>query len=365
VLVCTVVDVWAGVLAVAGLAAGFGASRRLRTLRPRGVIVRAWAALGALTLLAGAAGGRRFFLSTLDAQWRFVRATATSWLGIAVRIGDTTVSWFLAHWWIAIPLSLLLPVLGVAVVARAIAIPVLARVDRGIRRPVAGAKTTGVTESAGPVPAVLEDVSYVYPGASAPALDHVSLEIPAGAYVGVLGDNGSGKSTLARILVGSDPTSGSVRRPGSAAPGVPGGVATIFQRPESQVLGVRVREDVTWGLSPGAHPDVDELLRLVGMQDFGPRETSTLSGGELQRLAIAAAMARKPKLIVSDESTAMVDPTGRAEIVRLFRRLADEGVTVVHITHRPEEVSDADLVFVLGEGRIVSRGKPHAVGAEA
>jgi energy-coupling factor transport system ATP-binding protein len=200
------------------------------------------------------------------------------------------------------------------------------------------------------------------PGA---ALDRATLDIPAGAYVGVLGDNGSGKSTLARVLAGEQPSSGGVERPGSAAPGRPGGVATIFQRPESQVLGVRVGEDVAWGLPSGATPDVAALLATVGLGGFGPRETSTLSGGELQRLAIAAALAREPKLIVSDESTAMVDPDGRAEIVRLFRRIADRGVTVVHITHRPEEVADADLVYVLGAGRVIARGEPSAVLAQA
>jgi energy-coupling factor transport system ATP-binding protein len=179
----------------------------------------------------------------------------------------------------------------------------------------------------------------------------VNLEIPAGTYVGVCGDNGSGKSTLARILSGTQPTSGRVLRPGGAGLGRRGGTAIIFQRPESQVLGVRVREDVAWGLDHT--PDVDTLLARVGLAGFGERETSTLSGGELQRLAIAAALAREPVLLISDESTAMVDPNGRREIVALFRSLAQSGTTVVHITHRSEELADADNVLTLARGAVV------------
>jgi energy-coupling factor transport system ATP-binding protein len=211
----------------------------------------------------------------------------------------------------------------------------------------------------------LDDVTFRYPGADANALDGASIEIGAGSYVGVLGDNGSGKTTLARVLAGAPPASGRVERPGAAAPGARGGVAIIFQRPESQVLGVRVGEDVIWGLPDGVTPDVGGVLASVGLDGFEDRETSTLSGGELQRLAIAAALARDPGLIVSDESTAMVDPRGRAEIVALFRTIADGGVTVVHITHRPEELAAADVVYVLGGGRVVSHGEPSVVVAEA
>jgi energy-coupling factor transporter ATP-binding protein EcfA2 len=287
----------------------------------------------------------------------------TAVIRFGTHVGDAVVTWFIAHWWLSIPLSIILPVIGAAVVARAIAIPVLSRVDRAVRRPQPREERIDDGEP-GPVPVRLGDVVYSYPGAPHPALDHVTLEIPSASYVGVLGDNGSGKSTLARILAGEHPSSGMVERPGAAGPGRAGGVAMIFQRPESQVLGVRVAEDVTWGMPRHAHPDVSALLARVGLEGFDARETSTLSGGELQRLAIAAALAREPRLIVSDESTAMVDPEGRTEIVRLFRRISSEGVTVVHITHRPEEVSEADVVYVLGGGRIVAHGTPEAVVAQ-
>jgi len=127
----------------------------------------------------------------------------------------------------------------------------------------------------------------------------------------------------------------------------------VFQRPESQVLGVRVQDDVVWGL-PGGHPvDVGGLLELVGLSGMGARETASLSGGELQRLAVAAALAREPRLLLSDESTAMVDAEGREQLLRLFRRLPEErGVTVVHVTHRAHEAVVADRVVHLRGGRL-------------
>src|SRR5207244_6752162 len=122
--------------------------------------------------------------------------------------------------------------------------------------------------------------------------------------------------------------------------------AVVFQRPEMQVLGVRVRDDVGWGLPASTGVDVDALLDRVGLDSFADRETSTLSGGELQRLAVAAALAREPRLLVSDESTTMLDAAGRRRLTRLLRELAvEDGTTVVHITHHGAEAEGADLVL--------------------
>ena len=118
----------------------------------------------------------------------------------------------------------------------------------------------------------------------------------------------------------------------------------IFQRPESQVLGVRARDDVVWGLPPSPPRDVSALLARVGLAGFEERETAGLSGGELQRLAIAASLAREPRLLISDEATAMIDAPGRAEVVRLLESLAASGITVVHVTHREAEAAKADSV---------------------
>ncbi len=194
---------------------------------------------------------------------------------------------------------------------------------------------------------------------AAPALERVSLTVEPGQFVAVVGPNGSGKSTLVRILGGRTPTSGLVERPGAAAPGRAGGTALIFQRPESQVLGVRVRDDLVWGLPRHHHVDLEPLLARVGLNGFEDRETSTLSGGELQRLAVASALARRPRLLISDESTAMVDAAGRELLADLLAGLAaDEGLAVVHVTHRVEEAKRADRVLFLDRGRVVAAPTP-------
>src|SRR4029079_6048412 len=128
-----------------------------------------------------------------------------------------------------------------------------------------------------------------------------------------------------------------------------GGTSLVFQRPESQVLGVRVRDDVVWGLPVGVEVDVEGVLSAVGLGDLGDRDTITLSGGQLQRLAVAAALARHPALLISDESTAMLDPAGRERLLAVLRALpTDDGPTVVHATHRADEIRAADAVVALG-----------------
>ena len=210
-----------------------------------------------------------------------------------------------------------------------------------------------------PVPAVLEDVVVRYPGSSVDALGGVSLEVPAGERTVVLGPNGSGKSTLARVLAGRSPSSGRVLRPGPVGLGRPGGTVFVSQQPEAQVLGVRVADDLVWGLPARWEVDTEALLSTVGLTGLGARETSTLSGGQLQRLALAAALARRPVLLVADEITAMVDASGRDEIVSLLGRLPTEhGVSVVQITHRLEEVAGADRLYRLGSGRLVADAIP-------
>jgi energy-coupling factor transport system ATP-binding protein len=207
----------------------------------------------------------------------------------------------------------------------------------------------------GPTPVSLHDVSYRYPGTEVDALKGVSLAIGSDEMVALLGDNGSGKSTLARLLAGRPPTGGTISRPGGAGLGQSGGTAMVLQHPETQILGVRVADDVVWGLRDARQVDVPELLRAVGLDGMEDRETSTLSGGELQRLAVAAALARHPHLLISDESTAMVDAEGRALLTGLLAELpATRGMAVVHITHRPEEAQRAGRRFRLAEGRLIA-----------
>jgi energy-coupling factor transport system ATP-binding protein len=281
--------------------------------------------------------------------------------------GNHAVDWIITHWWLAIPLGLLVGIVGTAVFARAFAVPALRRLTQATG-PAPVLPQPPADAPVGPLPAQLRGVGYRYPRSETCALSDVSLTIPAGAFVAVLGPNGSGKSTLAKILAGLEPTEGLITRPGAAGLGCRGGTAMVFQRPESQVIGVRVRDDVVWGLPPGEEVDVAELLALVGLTGMEERETATLSGGQLQRLAIAAALARRPALLISDEATSMLDHAGRQDLTALLRELSrSHGVTVVHITHRREEVRGADLVVELAEGRVARIGgeQPEVAGAPA
>jgi energy-coupling factor transport system ATP-binding protein len=129
------------------------------------------------------------------------------------------------------------------------------------------------------------------------------------------------------------------------------------------VLGVRARDDVVWGLPPTPRPDVGALLARVGLAGFEERETAGLSGGELQRLAIAACLAREPRLLISDEATAMIDGPGRAEVVALLESLAAAGITVIHVTHREAEAAKADSAILMLAGRLVPSPPTERQGA--
>ncbi|MBV9660660.1 MAG: ATP-binding cassette domain-containing protein, partial [Acidimicrobiales bacterium] len=207
----------------------------------------------------------------------------------------------------------------------------------------------------GPLPVTLSGVSYRYPGTDHDAIDGVTLTISPGEMVALVGDNGSGKSTLSRILAGRSATGGTISRPGAAALGRHGGTAMILQHPETQVLGVRVADDIVWGLHDATGIDIEDVLAQVGLAGFAERETSGLSGGELQRLAVAAALVRQPRLLISDESTAMVDEAGRRDLTALLRSLPTQnhGMAVVHVTHRPEEAKVADRRFRMQSGRLL------------
>ncbi|MBO0848486.1 MAG: ATP-binding cassette domain-containing protein, partial [Pseudonocardia sp.] len=190
-------------------------------------------------------------------------------------------------------------------------------------------------------------------------LSGVDLDLAAGEFVTLFGPNGAGKSTLGRLLAGMPPHAGEVLRPGTAGLGLPGGTGMVFQRPDSQVLGVRVVDDVLWGLPSATAIDVEALLERVGLAGLAERETATLSGGQLQRLAVAALLARRPSLIISDETTAMLDAEGRDRMLTLLRSLAAEGRAVLHITHRRDELAGSDRTVSLGgslDGSIDPRG---------
>lgn len=194
-----------------------------------------------------------------------------------------------------------------------------------------------------PVPLQLRDVRFRYPGSDRDALGPVSLAVQPGEHVAVTGANGSGKTTLMLVLSGRDPTSGTVERPGAVGLGKLGGTAVVMQHPESQVLGTRVADDVVWGLPPGTSTDVGQLLSEVGLDGLAERDTGGLSGGELQRLAVAAALAREPSLLIADEVTSMVDQDGREDLMSVLSGLTRRHRTsLVHITHYNDEADAAD-----------------------
>lgn len=213
---------------------------------------------------------------------------------------------------------------------------------------------SGASEEApiAPVPVRLDGVRFRYPGAASDAIFDVSLDVGAGEHVAITGANGSGKTTLMRILAGREPTSGSVERPGAVGLGHMGGTAIVLQHAKSQVLGTRVVDDVVWGLPPGTDVDVERLLKEVGLEGFAQRETGSLSGGELQRLALAAALAREPTLLIADEVTAMVDLPGRDALLRVLSGLTKRHrAALVHITHEPDAAAFADRTINLNDSR--------------
>ena len=202
----------------------------------------------------------------------------------------------------------------------------------------------------GPVPVRLDKVRFRYPGASQDALREVSLNVQVGEHVAITGANGSGKTTLMLILAGREPTSGTVDRPGAVGLGQRGGTAVVLQHPESQVLGTRVADDVVWGLPPGTEIDVGRLLSEVGLEALAERDTGSLSGGELQRLALAAALAREPALLIADEVTTMVDQQGRDALLGVLSGLTKRHRTaLVHITHYNNEAESAERTIDLSD----------------
>jgi energy-coupling factor transport system ATP-binding protein len=209
---------------------------------------------------------------------------------------------------------------------------------------------TGSVGPVGPVPVRLDEVRFRYPNTDHDALSPVNLEVKAGEHLAITGANGSGKTTLMLVLAGREPTSGTIERPGSVGLGRLGGTAVVMQHPESQVLGTRVADDVVWGLPPGTTTDVAQLLREVGLESHAERDTGSLSGGELQRLAVAAALAREPALLIADEVTSMVDQEGREGLLGVLSRLKQRHRTaLVHITHYNNEAESADSTINLSE----------------
>ncbi len=224
----------------------------------------------------------------------------------------------------------------------------------------------------------LERMSYHYPEATDTALSDISLEIPQGEYVALLGHNGSGKSTLSRIIGGlTAPTEGRVTLAGleTAAHAnrarVRQMIGMIFSDPDNQIVATVVEDDVGWGLAARgfSHELIVERTRAsleaVGLHGAYGRAPDELSGGQRQRLAIAGVLALQPSVLIADEPTAMLDPRSRVEISSLLRQLNQErGLTVIHVTHLLEEATQAQRIIALDGGRIALDAPPAVAFAD-
>lgn len=207
------------------------------------------------------------------------------------------------------------------------------------------------------------------------AVDDVSLDIEQGSFVAILGHNGSGKSTLAKHLNAIlYPTEGTVWVDGKDTQkeeyvwDIRQTAGMVFQNPDNQIIGQVVEEDVGFGPENMGVPTkeiwerVEESLKAVGMYEYRKHSPNKLSGGQKQRVSIAGVIAMHPKCIILDEPTAMLDPSGRREVIRAVRALNQvEGVTILLITHYMEEVIHADRVIVMDQGKIVMQGTPRDV----
>ena len=228
----------------------------------------------------------------------------------------------------------------------------------------------------------IENLSYLYEEDSAdssPALEELSLEIEKGEFVAVLGHNGSGKSTLAKLLnMILTPTKGKIIIDGKDITSealsdddvlsLRRTVGMVFQNPDNQLVATIVEDDVAFGLENLGIPSdeirrrVDEALSDFGMIEYAKHEPHRLSGGQKQRVAIAGVMAMRPECVIFDESTAMLDPLGRKEVLDSILKLnREKQITVIMITHYMDEAAMADRIVVLNDGKMLIDGTPSEV----
>ena len=227
-----------------------------------------------------------------------------------------------------------------------------------------------------PVDSAVEfkDVSFTYPDTKKAILDQISFKIKRGSWTSLIGHNGSGKSTISKLINGlllpdsannsritvlgmtfNQKTVWDVREK----------VGIVFQNPDNQFVGATVGDDVAFGLENRAVPReqmvkiVRKVLADVGMLDYIDAEPANLSGGQKQRVAIAGILAVEPKIIILDESTSMLDPKGREQVLKIIKHLKKEkNLTVISITHDIDEANMADDVIVLNDGKILAQGTP-------
>lgn len=225
----------------------------------------------------------------------------------------------------------------------------------------------------------IRNLTFSYPNTSNPILNNLSFSVKENSWTTLIGHNGSGKSTIARLLIGllvaekdkKDPYA--IKIDGMELNDeniwkIRDKVGIVFQNPDNQFVGSTVEDDVAFGLeNKGISrekmlPLVDEALSQVGMEEFKNSEPAQLSGGQKQRVAIAGILAVKPKIIILDEATSMLDPEGKKCILNLIKKIKQQyNLTVISITHDLEEVEKADEVLVLDNGKIILQDKPEVI----
>ena len=223
----------------------------------------------------------------------------------------------------------------------------------------------------------VENLTFKYEeDQEAPTLDGVSFAVQAGEWVSIIGQNGSGKSTTARAIDGLlENVSGNIKIDGQILSSenvwtLRQKIGMVFQNPDNQFVGATVEDDVAFGMENQGIPReemilrVDQALKQVNMLDFKGKEPARLSGGQKQRVAIAGIIALRPEIIILDEATSMLDPTGRAEIMRVIREIkAEYNLTVLSITHDLDEATLSDRVLVMRAGKIIKSAKPEELFA--
>ena len=340
---------WGGVAGVAFR------DRRSRSWAMMISVAVGWTVVAALTLawFSIFAELREVAFESARTQWRGV-ASLLRWarLDPVADVGDDTVDWSIANWYVAVPAIQLGFSALLAVIVRRLAAPVLLRIDRSFGTP------GGVHDAGSAMRPAIDgrDPAVILQLRGAGVVDRmlpIDLDVRRGEVLLVMGPNGAGKSTLLALLGGwTAPSTGVVRADPAASD-----VAVIGQRPDAAVLGATVEADLGWGLEPERRTAA-ALGATVAAFDLPAmdRETSGLSGGELQRLVVAGAVLRRASLVLSDESTAMIDAAGRDEVRRTLRELADAGAAVVHVSHLSDDRSIADRIVELGAARQGSAG---------
>lgn len=223
----------------------------------------------------------------------------------------------------------------------------------------------------------VRNVTFTYNDAPKPALKNINLDIKRGSWTAIIGHNGSGKSTLARLLNGllvpdndneAEIIINDIKLTDDTVWQVRNNLGIVFQNPDNQFVGATVADDVAFGLENRDVPRdemlkiVDQVLQEVNMEKYYNSEPVRLSGGQKQRVAIAGIVAIKPAIIVLDESTSMLDPEGKKEVLDLLKKVkAENNLTVISITHDIEEAKDADDIVILNDGEIIQTGTPKEI----